>query len=88
VFGKRELAQDSVDALVFVVSLDHVQELLGGGVRWEFGLQGLDTDVLASLLLVVHVDLGRGILAHQDNRQAWFQSLCLQAYYFLPSFRL
>ena len=67
--GEGQLAQDAVDVLALVEFLYHRQQfLLGGGGR-QIDLLTVEAHLFAGFLLIAHVGLAGGIVAHQNHRQ-------------------
>ena len=67
--GEGELDQDAVHRGVGVELGDLVQQGLLGGLGGETGLEALEPAQSAVLFLVADIDLGGGIIAHQNDRQ-------------------
>ena len=77
--GQRQLDQDAVDAAVGVQRRDDLQELVGGRRGGQPVVEGLDAGLRAGGRLVAHVDLGRRIVADEDDGQPRRDSLRGQA---------
>ena len=55
--GQRQLHQDAVHRPVLVQALDHIQQLLLGGLLRHFDDLGLDAHFPTGLVFVAHINL-------------------------------
>ena len=78
VLRQRKLDEEPMDPRVGVETVHHREELaLCRRVRQPDGL-GMHAELLAGLSLHAHIDLARGVVAHQHHRQSRDDALRLQ----------
>ena len=74
VFRKGKLNENAVDFLIGVFLLDQCQEFGLSRAGRQFMVVDVDPGQFAGLLLVLHIDVRRRIVADQDRRQPRFHS--------------
>ncbi len=68
--GQGQLHQDAVDLIAAVQIVDQVEQFHCGGGFGQSMLFAIEANFFTSLYLAANVDFRRGVVAHQDNRQA------------------
>ncbi len=74
-----ELHQDAIDIVARVELLHNGKEFSGRDGFGRLDAFRVNAEVFAGLDLVAHVDLGRGIVAHQHHREAGRTAICGQS---------
>lgn len=69
-FGKRELNEDAVDAVVAIEIVDEFQEIVGGAGGGRSVHPAIEAEVMAGVDFAFDVELGGGIFSDEDGGES------------------